>query len=65
MGVLCQEMVNDQNPSDVRYAAALAVKNTLTAKDQQRKEELIKRWFQTEVNVRVQVKAMVCPLFSQ
>lgn len=59
LGSLCQEMVNEQNQSDVRYAAALAIKNTLTAKDQVRKDALIHRWFQTDSGIRIQVKQMV------
>jgi importin subunit beta-1 len=59
IAALCNEMAAEQNGTDVRYAAALAIKNTLTAKDNQRKDELIKRWFSTDHAVRGRVKEQV------
>ncbi|KAJ1979530.1 karyopherin Kap95 [Dimargaris cristalligena] len=53
---LVQELVNEQNPSHVRTAAGLALKNTMTAKDSARQEELAQKWMSIDVNTKLQVK---------
>ncbi|KAJ1971490.1 karyopherin Kap95 [Dimargaris xerosporica] len=53
---LVQELVNEQNPSHVRTAAGIALKNTMTAKDMQRQEEMAKQWMSIEAATKQQVK---------
>ncbi|KAL7746173.1 karyopherin Kap95 [Sorochytrium milnesiophthora] len=59
MGMLTQELLNAQTPPEVRSAAALALKNSLTAREQARKEELYNRWYQIDERLRTQIKQAI------
>lgn len=53
---LCQILANEQNDDQIRMSAGLAMKNTLTAKEFTRKEELSQRWLLTAEDLRAQIK---------
>ncbi|KAI9504650.1 karyopherin Kap95 [Coemansia spiralis] len=53
---LTQELANENGQPHVRSAAGLALKNTLTAKDEARQEQYSQRWLQADEGVRNQVK---------
>ncbi|KAK9764087.1 karyopherin Kap95 [Basidiobolus ranarum] len=56
---LCQELSNEQSQPHIRTAAGLALKNTLTAKEEHRKEEMVQRWLAIDANTKAQVKQAV------
>ncbi|KAJ1675667.1 karyopherin Kap95 [Spiromyces aspiralis] len=53
---LIGELVNEGNNTSVRMAAGIALKNTLTAREDKRKEEYMMRWLQVDPSVRNQIK---------
>ncbi|KAJ1646176.1 karyopherin Kap95 [Coemansia asiatica] len=53
---LTQELANENGQTPVRSAAGIALKNTLTAKDDIRQEQHAQRWLQLDDNVRGQIK---------
>ncbi|KAJ1660746.1 karyopherin Kap95 [Dispira simplex] len=53
---LVQELVNEQNQPHVRSAAGIALKNTMSAKDQQKQAELAAKWLGIDANMTQQVK---------
>ncbi|KAJ3414576.1 karyopherin beta [Chytridiales sp. JEL 0842] len=56
MGMLCQELANEQNLPDTRQSAGIAFKNALTAKDSALLEEYVNRWLQIDPLLRHQIK---------
>ncbi|TPX62496.1 hypothetical protein SpCBS45565_g07003 [Spizellomyces sp. 'palustris'] len=56
---LCQELTNEANALHIRQAAGLALKNTLTAKEAPRKEELATRWIHTDAQTHSGIKGAV------
>ncbi|KAK0554630.1 karyopherin Kap95 [Tilletia horrida] len=63
LGLYCQllatELVNEQGFVGVRIAAALALKNALTAKDAMRAEEYALRWKEVQPEIRADIKQKV------
>ncbi|KAI9593453.1 karyopherin Kap95 [Syncephalis fuscata] len=57
--MLCQEMANEASEANVRTAAALALKNTMTAREAPRRQELAEKWMSIDPNTRQQIKQMV------
>ncbi|RKP07815.1 armadillo-type protein [Thamnocephalis sphaerospora] len=57
--MLCQEIANEAAQADVRTAAALALKNTMTAREAARQQELSEKWVAIDPNTRQQVKQTV------
>ncbi|GAA5804019.1 armadillo-type protein [Helicostylum pulchrum] len=53
---LCQILANEQSDDSIRMSAGLALKNSLTAKEFVRKEELAQRWVATPEELRAQIK---------
>lgn len=53
---LCQVLANEQGDDSIRMSAGLALKNSLTAKEYVRKEELVQRWVATAEELRTQIK---------
>ncbi|OBZ82225.1 Importin subunit beta-1 [Choanephora cucurbitarum] len=53
---LCQILASEQADDSIRMSAALAVKNSLTAKEYSRKEEFAKRWLSLGDELRLQIK---------
>jgi importin subunit beta-1 len=58
MGMLCQELSRD-GLSHIRKSAGLIMKNSLTAKDFEKQEELSRRWLLVDLSGREQIKQMV------
>ncbi|KAJ2617046.1 karyopherin Kap95 [Coemansia sp. RSA 1804] len=56
---LAQELANESGQDPVRSAAGLALKNTLTARDESRQIQYSQRWLQVDEAVREQVKQSV------
>ncbi|CAO3657774.1 unnamed protein product [Umbelopsis ramanniana] len=54
--MLSQELANEGADPNIRTAAGLAVKNSLTAKEASRKEDYINRWLSVDENTRSQIK---------
>lgn len=59
MGMLCQELTAEAAQSYIRKSAGLIIKNSLTAKDFEKQEELSVRWISIDANIREQIKAAV------
>ncbi|KAJ3185253.1 karyopherin beta [Gaertneriomyces sp. JEL0708] len=59
VGMLAQEVASENNGLHIRQAAALALKNALSAKESPRKEELATRWVQTDAQAKSAIKAAV------
>ncbi|KAK9709325.1 karyopherin Kap95, partial [Basidiobolus ranarum] len=57
--LLCQELANEQAQPHIRTAAGLALKNTLFAREEHRKEEMVQRWLAIDPNNKAQVKQSV------
>ncbi|KAI8052236.1 armadillo-type protein [Syncephalis plumigaleata] len=57
--MLCQEMANEASQADVRTAAALALKNTMTAREAPRRMELAEKWMSIEPDTRQEIKHTV------
>ncbi|KAF9904396.1 karyopherin beta [Linnemannia zychae] len=55
--MLCQELNNEQ--SQARIAAGLALKNAVTARESARREEMSARWLNIDAATRDQIKALV------
>ncbi|KAK1269639.1 Transportin-1 [Acorus gramineus] len=53
---LSGELANNDKPVDIRKLAGLILKNTLDAKEQHRKFELVQGWLSLDVGVKAQVK---------
>jgi len=54
---LVQELASETNAdANVRIAAGLALKNTLTAREQARSETLVQRWTAMDANIKLQIK---------
>ncbi|KAJ1920173.1 karyopherin Kap95 [Mycoemilia scoparia] len=53
---LANELANESGNPSVRMTAGIALKNTLTARDEKRKEECFMRWLQVGADIRNQVK---------
>ncbi|KAI9314920.1 armadillo-type protein [Dichotomocladium elegans] len=54
--MLIQQLANEQALDNIRMAAGLAVKNTLSAKEYARKEEQTQRWLSVDEATRSQIK---------
>ncbi|KAK4802551.1 hypothetical protein SAY86_000754 [Trapa natans] len=61
---LAVELANDEKPVESRKLAGLILKNTLDAKEQHRKYELVQRWLALEVAVKAQIKACLMKALS-
>ncbi|KAI8646872.1 armadillo-type protein [Parasitella parasitica] len=61
---LCQVLANEENNDQIRMSAGLALKNTLTAKEYTRKEELSQRWIMAAEELRGQIKQGVLQSLS-
>ncbi|KAL1914260.1 uncharacterized protein VTP21DRAFT_9074 [Calcarisporiella thermophila] len=57
--MLVQELANDQTPTHIRTSAGIALKNTLTAKEYHRQQEMAQNWLSLDENTRSQVKQAV------
>ncbi|KAI8092520.1 armadillo-type protein [Halteromyces radiatus] len=57
--MLCQVLANEQITDDIRQAAALALKNSLSAKEFARREEQALRWLAVDENSKAQIKQAV------
>ncbi|KAI8928070.1 armadillo-type protein [Entophlyctis helioformis] len=64
LGLLCQELVNEQQQSSIRQLAGLSIKNTLSAKDPLRQAEYTARWIQLDASFRAQIKAALLHTLS-
>ncbi|KAJ2236247.1 karyopherin Kap95 [Coemansia sp. RSA 485] len=53
---LTQELANENGQAPVRSAAGIALKNSLSAKDETRQEQHAQRWLQLDEAVRGQIK---------
>jgi len=55
--MLCMELANNEKPPQTRKLAGLILKNSLTAKDENRKIQLINKWLQQlDANLKSQIK---------
>ncbi|XP_031494714.1 importin subunit beta-1-like [Nymphaea colorata] len=61
---LSGELSNDEKPVDSRKLAGLVLKNTLDAKDLQRKAELVQRWLSLDASVKAQIKTCLLRTLS-
>eukprot|EP00158_Paraphelidium_tribonemae_P009975 Partr_v1_DN29017_c0_g2_i4_m58608 putative importin len=68
---LSKELVNEQQQQELRIAAGLALKNSVTAKDESRLIERAERWISLQLQLREAVKQNVsllsafhCPTYS-
>ncbi|KAJ6838534.1 importin subunit beta-1-like [Iris pallida] len=61
---LSSELANNDKPGDSRKLAGLVLKNSLDAKEQHRKHELIQRWLNLDATVKAQVKACLLQTLS-
>lgn len=61
---LSGELANNDKPVDSRKLAGLILKNTLDAKEQHRKSELVQRWLSLDVFVKAQVKGCLLQTLS-
>ncbi|PKA64707.1 Transportin-1 [Apostasia shenzhenica] len=61
---LSGELANEEKPVDSRKLAGLVIKNTLDAKEQQRKTELAQRWLSLDASVKAQVKSCLLQTLS-
>ncbi|GMH44988.1 hypothetical protein BSKO_12945 [Bryopsis sp. KO-2023] len=53
---LCAALAGEDKPSHVRRLAGIILKNTLDAKEQQRKAELVTQWLAVDQNVKVEIR---------
>ncbi|KAJ3161708.1 karyopherin beta [Geranomyces michiganensis] len=56
LSLLCGELVNEGNNDNVRFVAALLIKNSITAKEYAKKQELAARWMSVDLQTRLGVK---------
>ncbi|KAM7273001.1 hypothetical protein ACFE04_027665 [Oxalis oulophora] len=61
---LSGELANDEKPIESRKLAGLILKNTLDAKEQHRKFELVQRWLALDPTVKSQIKACLLQTLS-
>ncbi|XP_077212511.1 ARM repeat superfamily protein [Tasmannia lanceolata] len=61
---LSGELANNEKPVDSRKLAGLILKNTLDAKEQHRKFELVQRWLSLDTAVKAQIKAYLLQTLS-
>ncbi|PKU70398.1 importin subunit beta-1 isoform X2 [Dendrobium catenatum] len=61
---LSGELANNDKPVDSRKLAGLILKNTLDAKEQHRKNDLIQRWLSLDMFVKAQVKGCLLQTLS-
>ncbi|XVF51030.1 hypothetical protein PTKIN_Ptkin04bG0150700 [Pterospermum kingtungense] len=61
---LSGELANEEKPVETRKLAGLILKNALDAKEQQRKFDLIQRWFLLDANAKSQIKACLLKTLS-
>ncbi|KAJ6795912.1 importin subunit beta-1-like [Iris pallida] len=61
---LSGELANNDKPVDSRKLAGLILKNSLDAKEQHRKNELVQRWLNLDASVKAQVKACLLQTLS-
>lgn len=58
--ILCAELANNDKPAQTRRLAGLIIKNSLTAKDEARKQVLVTKWLQqVDPNIKTQIKQAV------
>eukprot|EP00954_Amorphochlora_amoebiformis_P023087 1357800-Amorphochlora_amoeboformis.AAC.1 len=56
---LCCTLADEKCPADARQLAGLCLKNTLTAKSEQRQKHLEKRWLMLEDRIRTGIRGMI------
>ncbi|KAI8826727.1 karyopherin Kap95 [Fimicolochytrium jonesii] len=56
LSLMCTEFANEQTKEHVRLAAALLIKNAISAKDPLKKEQLASRWLASDPGMRTAVK---------
>ena len=56
---LAGEIANEQKPPTTRQLAGLLLKNSLDARDENRKAELVEKWLQQDPTIRNQIKGAV------
>jgi importin subunit beta-1 len=56
---LAGEIANEQKPPTTRPLAGLLLKNSLDARDENRKAELVEKWLQQDPTIRNQIKGAV------
>lgn len=61
---LSGELANNEKPVDSRKLAGLILKNTLDAKEQHRKMELVQRWLSLDGGIKAQVKTCLLQTLS-
>ncbi|WCJ41547.1 Importin subunit beta-1 [Euphorbia peplus] len=61
---LSAELANDEKPVDSRKLAGLILKNTLDAKEQHRKFELVQRWLSLDAALKSQIKTYLLKTLS-
>ncbi|WCJ41542.1 Importin subunit beta-1 [Euphorbia peplus] len=61
---LSGELANDEKPVDSRKLAGLILKNTLDAKEQHRKFELVQRWLSLDAALKSQIKTYLLKTLS-
>ncbi|RKP21860.1 ARM repeat-containing protein, partial [Rozella allomycis CSF55] len=54
--MLSQQLTNETSESIVRSAAGIALKNTMKAKEVERREEMINKWINLDASVKSQIK---------
>lgn len=62
--MLSHELSNNDKPSESRKLAGLIIKNSLTAKDENRKMQLVQKWVNLDINIRATVKTAVLMTLS-
>lgn len=53
---LCEELANEQSPSHIRTVAGISLKNTVSAREIGRKEQMVQRWISLNNEVKQNVR---------
>ncbi|XP_054798183.1 importin subunit beta-1-like [Prosopis cineraria] len=61
---LSGELASDDKPADSRKLAGLILKNSLDAKDESRKSELVQRWLLLDPSAKTQIKSCLLQTLS-
>ncbi|CAG8501128.1 9352_t:CDS:10 [Paraglomus occultum] len=64
VSLLASELANEQSQSFIRNAAGLALKNSLTSSESQKKLEITQRWLSIDESLRQNVKQLVLVTLS-
>lgn len=59
MALLAQELANPQQRQDIRSSAGIALKNSLTARDSVRRQQLQNQWLSINIDTRSKIKDLM------